>query len=363
MQDGARTKDFNDEWFTEPLLDATEQFYETVAEHDGPKDDYEDLYSECGNVFLKQIKETCFEALEEERQYNNSFRTRLQHRWGGPFALLEIFIMMNRKAGRELNALYTEEKAKGDYVFDALRRLHARACKVSMEILTLLEAGYADGAFARWRSLHETAATAYFIKQKGQETAERFLLHRTIDDYHELTSYQKHMETLGHEPLDEEMIDVLEDNRDDLLDRFGQEYDGLYGWAAPDFSGGRVGFKQIEEAGGVDHLRPFYKFASDNVHAGSKGTIYQMGMGNDDDYPPKTLLSGPSNYGLADPGQNTALSLHQVTTVLLTHDPDHHRLIYLKAADSLREAIQNSFVETQAELEDEIEEMNQDGSA
>lgn len=166
MQDDTRTKDFNDEWFTEPLLDATEQFYETVAERDKPQDDYEELYTKCGNTFLKQIKETGFEALEEEQKYNHGFKTRLQHRWGGPFALLHIFIMMNRNAGREIDALYPEEKAEGDYLFDALRRLHARGCKVGMEILTLLEAGYADGAFARWRSLHETAATAYFINKK-----------------------------------------------------------------------------------------------------------------------------------------------------------------------------------------------------
>lgn len=89
-----------------------------------------------------------------------------------------------------------------------------------------------------------------------------------------------------------ERLLVLEDNRDDLLDRFGQEYNGLYGWTAPIFQGRRVGFKQIEEAGGVDHLRPFYKFVSDNVHAGSKGTIYQMGWETTMTTRPKRCFQG-----------------------------------------------------------------------
>ena len=60
--------------------------------------------------------------------------------------------------------------------------LHANACLVTSEVITLLEAGYSSGATARWRSLHEVAVYAMFIVKHGPGTAERYLRHVHIKD-------------------------------------------------------------------------------------------------------------------------------------------------------------------------------------
>ncbi len=42
---------------------------------------------------------------------------------------------------------------------NALLMLHARTCLVASELETMIRCGYADGAAARWRTLHEMAVT------------------------------------------------------------------------------------------------------------------------------------------------------------------------------------------------------------
>ena len=60
-----------------------------------------------------------------------------------------------------------------DYVFEALSRLLARACRIAEEVLVLLKAGYGQGALARWRALHEVAVVADLIAENGEDCAER----------------------------------------------------------------------------------------------------------------------------------------------------------------------------------------------
>ena len=57
----------------------------------------------------------------------------------------------------------------------------------------------------------------------------------------------------------------------------------------------------------MDHLRPYYRMASDNVHPNAHGAFYRMGMGLDGN-DRRVLLAGASNMGLADPGHGTAMS-------------------------------------------------------
>ena len=71
--------------------------------------------------------------------------------------------------------------------------MHARACRTGYEILTLLDAGLASAAHARWRSLHEVAAVAFFVKEHGPETAERYLATQiTLPCHHALQQEDMH---------------------------------------------------------------------------------------------------------------------------------------------------------------------------
>jgi len=75
-------------------------------------------------------------------------------------------------------------------------------------------------------------------------------------------------------------------------------------------------FAKLEEYMKFDHLRPYYKWACHNVHSGPKGITFKLGLLNKSEAN-QILVAGPSNYGLADPGQSCAISLGQITTCLL----------------------------------------------
>jgi hypothetical protein len=275
-------------------------------------------------------------------------------RWSEALDCLEQFIHINIELGEKIVKRQENKlSSDGHYVFEALARLHARACQISNEVYTLLESGYADGAHSRWRALHEVSVVAYFIEQEGEEIAKRFLDYRHLEDYYEAKNYQEYHDELGHEPLSEKELDILKENRDKLVDRYGKPFDDKgygYGWAAHYFDNKSASFGRLEEEVNLDHLNPYYKMASNNVHAGSKGTKHQLGLINQDDYP---LLAGPTNYGLADPAQSTAISLSQVTTTFLLLNPSGKDLVRSMGLQHLVDEISATFTEIQFQIERE----------
>lgn len=289
-----------------------------------------------------------------ERGYRRGFEYRLYQRWQYPLDLLEILIHISLHIGSGINSEHRRSAAEDDdFQFDALMRLHSRACQTSYEILELLKSGFADGAYARWRSLHESAVISLFLAQHDQETAERFLLYSTVENYYEMEAYDEHSDELGYEPLSDEMMDEIEEAYQALSDRFGSSFTGFNGWAVHQFSGGSVRFVDIEEKVGLDYLRPHYKAASNwNVHIGSKGMQHRVGM-LDDGGVNQPLLSGPSNYGLADPGQCTAISLCQVTDLLMDFDIDREFSLLFSIIEILEAEIAASFVAAQDQIKAE----------
>jgi hypothetical protein len=99
-------------------------------------------------------------------------------------------------------------------------------------------------------------------------------------------------------------------------------------------------FSCIEKDVGIEHFRPYYKTSSYNVHATPKGIMFKLGLSPN----VNVLLSGPSNAGLADPGQSTAISLTQITSVLLSTKPNYDRIIILKVMSLLTKEIKKAFV-------------------
>lgn len=142
-----------------------EALQQSIAED---KDDPEiaaNAMEAAADHLIEQFIDEYHSALRTEQFCREGFEHRLHAKWYTALGFLEFFILLNQNLGRARNHYYRETAAENDdYVFDALTRLHARGCQVSREILTLLKSGYADGADARWRSLHELATTAFFIK-------------------------------------------------------------------------------------------------------------------------------------------------------------------------------------------------------
>ena len=307
------------------------------------------LSDDIASLILVRIKKDASSGLKRHRRDRKGFEKRLNERWKYPLDLLDLVIALSTEAGTEFNRkFHNEAVGSGDAVFEALTRLHARGCQVSGEVLALLHAGFADGAHARWRSLHEMAVVASLIQQHGQELAERYLLHENIQQYKLACEYQEFFDRLDVEPLSKENFDKLKVQHDELLVRFGEAFRGDYGWASSAIGSNRPTMSDIEQHVQLDHMRPYYRMASDNIHPNSHGAYFRLGLRLSQQ---EVLLAGPSNVGLADPGHSTAISLLQLTTTLLATEPILDCVVTMKILAELTNEVGEAFLNVHQELE------------
>ena len=157
-----------------------------------------------------------------------------------------------------------------------------------------------DDAHARWRALHEMSVVSHFISEKGQDIAERYLLHDTVQRYKLALKHREYRERLNEQPISQEEFDELKAEHDKLVERFGRSFKEEYGWAASALGKGRPTIWDIEESVALEHLRPYYRMASANVHANAHGVYYRLGA---NPLTSEMLLAGPSIFGLAEPGR------------------------------------------------------------
>jgi len=309
-----------------------------------------EVSDETAENVLETIKKNAFSGhLESEREEIRQFEKRLKEHWAEPLDLLELFIRLALEAGDDFNKEYGEDAVvSNDAVFEALTRLHARACQVSSAILVLMKAGYADDADARWRTLHEIAVVSNFVSQHGQGLAERYLLHEVIQQFKLAREHQTFHSRINEEPISHEEFGELEALQKELVSQFGKQFKEDYGWAAEELGVDRPTFRMIEEQVNLDHLRPYYRMASDNVHANSHGAYFKLGLHLIEE---KVLLAGPSNAGLADPGHSTAISLNLVTLDLLNTRLSFDALVAMKMFTVFVDEIGESFLKAHHEYE------------
>jgi hypothetical protein len=311
----------------------------------------EGLTEALATEMLADLKRRWPKELRDQQKDLAGFRARLRERWKKPLDLLHMLLVICREVGADVNQelVRAPEFANRPHLVDVLRRSHARSCQITAEILTLLEGGFADGAMARWRTLHEVAVTTSFIAEHGEELAERYVLHQAVESKRAADQYEQCVPRLGYEPLDAATLQAIQNEFDAVVTRFGATFRGSYGWAAQHLGIAEPNFSQIERAVGEDHLRAHYRLASHNVHANPKGVFFSLGL------IPETplLLAGPSNSGLTEPGQGAARSLSVVTAVFCTLHPSLDNNVALRVINSLVEEVGPAFGEAHDQLVDD----------
>lgn len=301
---------------------------------------------------LNELKRDGPAMLMQRKRELNAFEELLEVRWGRALDLMEMFYVMSLESGEAFNNAYRKEATLSkDCLFDALTRIHARGCQTFYEIVALLKAGLADGAMARWRTLHELAVISLFLNEHGCAIAERYLAHAVVEDYKETREYQKHCRKLGYEPLSRNEMRRLKRGMDGVCTNYDKDFQKDYGWVPRDILKDRH-FKGIERSIRMDRWRPFYKMACLSVHAFSKGLKHRLGLFQRDPRG-ELLLAGPSNFGLADPAHVAAISLHQITTCLLTTKPTIERLIAVSTMQRIVEEIGDAFYGIQLQIKEE----------
>ncbi len=310
-----------------------------------------DTLPEVSLIIYESLLEKSSEMLERDRLMRVGFESRLLLKWSEPLKMLKMMNVIALEVGKNIyKEMYVDGKDKISAKDEVLIRTHARGCRIVDEIICLLKGGYSDAAFARWRTLHELSVLCFFIEENSIDLSQRYLHYYNVQSYSELKEYMKNQEKLGLEPLDPSIVHKLENEVAKLKSKYGDVFLEPYGWAATVLSKKQRSFKGIEYKVGLSHFRPYYKLACNNVHFGAKGSLYNLGL--IDDYQ-HVLFSGASNYGLADAGQNSAISLTQICATLAVHKSTYESLIGVNILNMLLDNVCNSFVKVQKEIENE----------
>jgi len=291
-----------------------------------------------------ELRETRAEMLETKRVEDTEFKKRNYEKWKESFDLLEELIVICVEAGDYFNQnIRPKAEKENDLVFDSVIRLHARACQISKETISLLKNGFSDGAQARWRALHEVVCIALFIKKHGQEAAQRYYDHEIVQTFKGMRQHQKFADRLNVDPFTENEFQANKREYDKIIEKYGDKFKGNYGWAAPFVNNKYTNFSDIERDVELNHMRPYYKFASQNIHGNVKGLWDKLGLGKKK---PQILLAGQSDAGMGIPTHSTAISLSQITTGALSLSPNLDRVVILniinEIVDEIGESLKNN---------------------
>lgn len=274
-----------------------------------------------------------------EKRNELGFLRRLWRSWGKPLDALAMLVSLSAELGQEINdEARVQTSRRQSLRVDVLTRLHGRACQVSREVLLLLAHGYADGAVARWRCLHEIAVVMIFLMNQDVATLTRYVHHQAVDDWQSAQAYEVNAERMSYARFTPKELRNLEARHDAMILRYNKDFASDYGWAAAALKKVRPSFRDIEAAAALSHWRTEYKAASSNVHAGPKGMYSRLGLLGSD-----LVLAGASNLGLDTPGQNTAISLMQANAVLLQLGANLDRIITMHAMQRLTEELEVGF--------------------
>lgn len=161
---------------------------------DSIPDIIEKASTDIAKPLLKTLKHKWAEEHSFQEEDRSSFRTNLEKRWGKALGMLRMLLTMSRELGSEIAESRPPDRS---HLNNVLLRLHFRSCQVTAEIITLLENGYADGAMARWRTLHEISIVITLINEHGEPLAERYIAHRAIEAKTGKDQYMQCCEQLG----------------------------------------------------------------------------------------------------------------------------------------------------------------------
>ena len=330
----------------------------------------ERLLEKYRDVHLESFESQRKEVLTQRRRFRAGFEHRLRERWGEALDQYEVIVEVALMMWWQFNQRwFLPAKAAADHKTVSLIELDARCLRVAQEVLALLRGGFAPGAHARSRTMHELAVVAAFILAHPPEVAERYREHSVVERYKRAVEYNSTVARtragLEYEPIEDETVTALAQERDRLRERYGPDFLNVpYGWAASALGKRKPTFRDLEESVGLDHLRSFYSWSSQDIHPGSHGNQLSYLRRGSGAY---VLNAGPSNDGLADPAQGALISLHQTTTALCTplaerESPEEScpvmevaasRIAEVHALGVLVEKAQLTFVEAHRKLEED----------
>ena len=238
------------------------------------KELFQNMSEQMSSDSVDTIESIMYEKVLEERAYTDEFIARQNQKWGKAFAASEaLYLCVLESTEHYEEHILQEHEGEENYLYFALKHLHARALQVYSEIICLIENGFADGAYARWRSLYELSVIAAFINKYGHQVAEAYV------------------KSTGTNVKNE--------------------------WArtAPCFSNrkkrDKITFKDLFDQSDINEIwEDEYKFTNLLVHGSADGTFHRLGTyGNT-----QVISVGRSDWGMSISAIHAAMSLVMITS-------------------------------------------------
>ena len=191
------------------------------------------IASRVSKGILKTLKSRWADEHALQETDMSEFGVRLESRWGKALGQLRMLLTVAREWGQWVYTRHNSQKKSNKILLkDILIRLHVRACQVTDEIICLLENGFADGAMARWRTLHEIGVVAAVLSQHGEAIAERYLAHQAVESKRAMNKYLNCYVSLGYKPLPAREVNKITKGYNAVIAKYGDAFKSPYGWAA-----------------------------------------------------------------------------------------------------------------------------------
>ncbi len=202
----------------------------------------------------------------------------VEHMWGGAINTLDFL----RQIVYEWSYAAFESKS-GPYANPntaiALNRIVARANETVGEIVVLVKSGYADGALARWRSLHEISVIAIFLAKHSDRCAEMYLAHHKIEELRLLEIDKESGTASARTSSQMNYLRQLRSKKIAMVNKYGVAFANDYGWASVELGRAKTNFREIEKIIGLETLRRGYQRANSVVHGGALATLTRISLG------------------------------------------------------------------------------------
>lgn len=273
------------------------------------------------------MKSNMYEEVLGFRADEQEFLARQEQKWYRAFVASETLYIMVLQAAevycQYVNDIEDKMKKSRIWEFTAMRHIHGRAMQQYLEIVTLMKNGFADGAYARWRSMYELAIIASFINKYGEKVAKAFVEASDTDDRYEWARAS------GIFPKSK---------------RDTKRY---------------ISFSDIQKNCDIDssEWRKQYDLANKTVHDSSQGTFKRMGKMVSDE----RISVGRSDYGITTPAEHSAISLVQITSMFFNIFPYGKTVIALKGISDWINVIIEIYFKTHDEIFPDDEPLWEDG--
>ena len=272
------------------------------------------VVDKASDDIVDYMKDHMYETFLEWEASDAEFLARQDQKWGKCFAASRVMYAASLDAAREYSAYVQDLSTESDltpnqYTYLSLQHLHGRACQEFLEIMTLMRGGFADGAYARCRSMYEICCIASFIKEQGEPIAKQFYDQANSD--YSVRSYK--------------WANAIRDADGKKVNSFGQ-IQKMCNMAQPWLDG--------------------YDMTCLVNHASPQGTFGRLanakGM--------NAIPVGRSDYGIKLPAEHSALCLQWITALYLTLFPHTDSMSRVKAISKWSQVLREMYYSTHDEV-------------